>query len=74
MNQKKCLRARRPSVIRYDGVQRCNVHSENKFVLAEGIKIAKHLKCMLTGVGLMCHLALIKNSHCVLCVRRKMDN
>ena len=34
--------------IREDGVKRCNVHSENEFVFAQEIGIAKYLKYVLT--------------------------
>ena len=34
--------------IRDDSVKRCNIHSENKFVFAQEIEIAKNLECVLT--------------------------
>ena len=38
--------------IRDDGVKRCNIHSENKFVFAQKIEIAKNLECVLTVFSL----------------------
>ena len=32
------------SVIENDSIKRCNIHSENKFVLAKEIKITKNFK------------------------------
>ena len=34
--------------IRDDGVKRCNIHSESKFVFAQEIEIAKNLECVVT--------------------------
>ena len=42
------LRKNQSFAITDDGVKRCNVYSENKFVFAQEIEIAKNLKCVLT--------------------------
>ena len=34
-------------VIGNDSIKRCNIHSENKFVLAKEIKVTKNFKCVL---------------------------
>ena len=34
-------------VIGNDSVKRCNIHCENKFVLAKEIKVTKNFKCVL---------------------------
>ena len=34
-------------VIGNDSIKRCNIHSENEFVLAKEIKITKNFKCVL---------------------------
>ena len=34
-------------VIGNDSIKRCKIHSENKFVLAEEIKVTKSFKCVL---------------------------
>ena len=34
-------------VIGNDGIKRCNIHNENKFVLAEETKVTKNFKCVL---------------------------
>ena len=38
-------------VIGNDSIKRCNICSENKFVLAKEIKVTKNLKCMLPVVN-----------------------
>ena len=34
-------------VIGNDSIKKCNIHNENKFVLAKEIKVTKNFKCVL---------------------------
>ena len=46
--KKKLCEGKKTFAIRDDDVKRCNIHSENKFVSAQEIEIAKTLKHVLT--------------------------
>ena len=45
---KKMFEGYKAFPIRGGGVKRCNIHCKNKFVLTQGIEIAKNLECVLT--------------------------
>ena len=40
-------------VIGNDSIQRCYIHSENKFVMAEETKVTKNFKCVLTVLNVV---------------------
>ena len=44
---KTMFKGQKTFAIRNDSIKRCDVHSENKFVLTKEIKVAKNLKSVL---------------------------
>ena len=41
-----------------DGIKRCNIYNENKFVLADETKVTKNFKCVLAVLNVRWYLPL----------------